>query len=684
MPILEAPENALVIPFGYQRAGSQAVGPSCDIRHHEPVDAAGNNSVEDWIDRLRADVLGLSVRVLTIHIPDARLDDFDAITDTLTITDTGGLTGSDVRTYAVRTISRTGNIARIVLPGDAEYNQDDHIYNAADTFITQSAGGPMATVAGVVGTGDWLFTDAALSAGPAAYDEFLTLADVPDFVQFRGDWHQSNTYNRGDIVFVRNGFFRCLTDSHRSGQGPYGDQTNWIAVQILQGAWEDSWFQAGMIVTHGGNYWQAISQVNRGDPEPGADDNVKWLRNNNFTPAEIAAMVPGLLAGNVRTFALTSSSDLVPASRIDSAIARVSQIPTVPTVPAASNATPTKVGESGETSGDLVTTAYARANHKHELTAAVKTILARVPTAASAAIAGKAWRANAAGVPGWRDVGGGFSGAWADLTGRPTLQNLDKASNADVDAETDDADYMTVAKVFRAIGRRVKNASTSVRGIVQLARNEDVDSTETDTTRVPDVARVKRMINRLKFDGHWTSLTGTPAFTATSYGNQIQFSLGGSGPTLGAPTSTQAGIMTSSDKVKLDKIKYIQNPQLLPVLQFVRNTGGAQMQSGPDQVLDENVMFGFVQIDAPGQTPIFGPDNEDYVMHWRMLNDLPTAAAGSTTRVGKMVPYTYWPLTADAPVVRYIQLAKTDAGLPLRWVAGDTTAAFRLRVWCWT
>ena len=666
MTVLTAPENTLIVPYGFQRAGSQGTGQSDDIRHGTPVDAIGNNSVSDWINQLRADILGVSVRILTIHIPTVRFDDFDAITNTIKITDTGGLTGANVRTYAVRSISRAGNIARIVLPGDAEYNQDDHIYNASDTFITQSAGSPMATVAGVVGTGDWLFTDSLLSAGAAAYDEFLTLEDVPNFVQFRGDWHHDNTYNQGDIVWVRNGFFRCLTDNHRSGQGPYGDQTNWIAVQILQGAWEDSWFQAGMIVTHGGNYWQAIEQVNRGDPAPGADDNVKWLRNNNFTPAEISAMVPSL----VEAWAILGNATLIPANQIHGDIARVSQIPTIPTLPAASNTTPTKVGESGETSGDLVTTAYARANHRHELAQAVKDILARVPSITGSAQANRSWRTNNAGVPGWR----------AD----PASSVPAKASDADVDAETDDTDYMTVAKVFRAIGRKVKNASTSVRGIVQLARNEDVDASETDTTRVPDVARVKRMINRLKFDGRWTSLTGTPAFTATRYGNQIQFSLGGSGPTLGGPTATQAGIMTADDKVKLDKIKYIQNLPAIPVLQYIRNTGGAQMQGGPTGVFDDDVMFGFVQIDAPSATPIFGPDNEDYVMHWRMLNDLPVTTAGSTTRVGKLVPYTYWPLTADEPVVRYVQLAKTAEGLPLRWIGENTVNVFRLRVWCWT
>ena len=72
-----------------------------------------------------------------------------------------------------------------------------------------------------------------------------------------------------------------------------------------------------------------------------------------------------------------------------------------------------------------------------------------------------------------------------------------KASQADIDDETDDDDFTTTAKVFRAIARKVKNASTTIRGIVLLARNEDVDASETDTSRVLTVASAKRLIARI-------------------------------------------------------------------------------------------------------------------------------------------------------------------------------------------
>ena len=94
------------------------------------------------------------------------------------------------------------------------------------------------------------------------------------------------------------------------------------------------------------------------------------------------------------------------------------------------------------------------------------------------------------------------------VDGKVSGAALTKASNADVDGETDDSDYMTVLRTFRAIARKVKEASATVRGIVLLARNEDVASTETDTTRIPTIANVKTLINRLFLPKAGGTLTG--------------------------------------------------------------------------------------------------------------------------------------------------------------------------------
>ena len=99
-------------------------------------------------------------------------------------------------------------------------------------------------------------------------------------------------------------------------------------------------------------------------------------------------------------------------------------------------------------------------------------------------------------------AGTGTGGPAVDQTARDAAARAlaaipDKASNADVDGESDDSDYVTVLKVFRAIARKVKAATTSAAGIVTLARNEDVDASESDTSRVPDVSKVKRLVERI-------------------------------------------------------------------------------------------------------------------------------------------------------------------------------------------
>ena len=109
----------------------------------------------------------------------------------------------------------------------------------------------------------------------------------------------------------------------------------------------------------------------------------------------------------------------------------------------------------------------------------------------------------------------------------------DRASNTDVDAiaatngdldgiqataqaALDDADYLTVRKMVRALQRVIKTASTTLRGVVLLARAEDVASSETDTSRVLTVARGKDLIHRVVPDvtGHGVDQTARDAADA--------------------------------------------------------------------------------------------------------------------------------------------------------------------------
>jgi len=85
----------------------------------------------------------------------------------------------------------------------------------------------------------------------------------------------------------------------------------------------------------------------------------------------------------------------------------------------------------------------------------------------------------------------------AFINNKPTIPTVpDKASNSDVDGETDDTDYTTVAKVFRAIGRKVRDASKTARGIIEIAANSELD-TGTDDERAVTPLGVNRMVERL-------------------------------------------------------------------------------------------------------------------------------------------------------------------------------------------
>ena len=93
------------------------------------------------------------------------------------------------------------------------------------------------------------------------------------------------------------------------------------------------------------------------------------------------------------------------------------------------------------------------------------------------------------------DPGEKVANAEVDAVGS-TDADLD-ALSAVAQAGLDDEKFTTVRKVVRLLARVLKTASTTLRGVVLLARNEDLDASETDTSRVPTVAGVKRLLARL-------------------------------------------------------------------------------------------------------------------------------------------------------------------------------------------
>ena len=92
-----------------------------------------------------------------------------------------------------------------------------------------------------------------------------------------------------------------------------------------------------------------------------------------------------------------------------------------------------------------------------------------------------------------------------DVPDKATVAALNAVDSTDTDLSTDldaantadDDGFLTVRRTLRLLQRLIKTASTTLRGVVLIARNTDVDSTLTDTSRVLTVAQGLRLIQRV-------------------------------------------------------------------------------------------------------------------------------------------------------------------------------------------
>ncbi|MCY3730053.1 MAG: hypothetical protein OXF98_01820, partial [Rhodospirillaceae bacterium] len=97
------------------------------------------------------------------------------------------------------------------------------------------------------------------------------------------------------------------------------------------------------------------------------------------------------------------------------------------------------------------------------------------------------------------DIAAGSGGTKATTTDADTVGQTGTALSTSLTSRStlDDAKFMTLRMVMRVLQRVLKTASTTLRGVVLLARNADVDATETDPSRVLQVTTAKRLIERL-------------------------------------------------------------------------------------------------------------------------------------------------------------------------------------------
>jgi len=449
--ILSDIANALKVPHAFRRAGMQTVALAEDIKVETTVDAAGNNSVQDHLDLLRArggfrgswdvdatyaygeivvDYRNLYSLRVNGHTGGARPLENGSDWAILTVYQGNWTSGE---TYPFRGIVRHNGVLYIAhnssVSGTTSPDMDSTNWGALEGTTDAAILALIHDWAEAGNTDEIPWAKLPFSAPPSTSGD---TGKVPTYVfgsgllwrqpptgQYQGDWSPTATYNEGNVVFARNSFFRCLTEGHLSGYGPFSDPTNWAPVTIFGGDWSVNYWQAGMITEHNNHFWMALEQVTNTDPEPGSDTDTKWMRLDNFTLAEIQS---GLLPSLVKAYARIGNTTLIPAGDIHTDIARTSQIP------AGGSSTPLKVGESGEAVG---TGGYARQNHKHELTSDVKNKLARVPAASSSSTASQVWRCNSAGTPGWRDVSE-FSGNYNDLSNKPTIPSPGSATPSKV------------------------------------------------------------------------------------------------------------------------------------------------------------------------------------------------------------------------------------------------------------
>ncbi|MCY4259915.1 MAG: hypothetical protein OXC91_06595 [Rhodobacteraceae bacterium] len=349
MPALSSIVNEVQIPHTFRRAGTQPVAQASDIVSSHPADSGGNNDVDAQLGLLlaRGGFRGIWNATATYRLfelvsnagnlyacrvnghsggvnPEANPSDWAIVT----AFQGNWFSGSNPRGAIVE------HNSNLYLAKQAILGSDPAPDDAANVKWSLMGEDNNTATWAVIGNTDIIpWAKSPMPEPPETpglvpqiqADNSVSWVNITD--NFRGDWSASNTYGRADVVFARSNFFRCLTNNHRSGTGPYGDPDNWEPVSIFVGDWEANYYPVGMVVEENNNFWMSIDAVVPSDPAPSHADNTKWLRLSNYTLTEINALATTIIDNQVQGWAQIGTNLLVPHNNIDARIARTDQIP---------------------------------------------------------------------------------------------------------------------------------------------------------------------------------------------------------------------------------------------------------------------------------------------------------------------------------------------------------------------
>ena len=139
--------------------------------------------------------------------------------------------------------------------------------------------------------------------------EWQNRLSIPD------DWSEianGTAIALGKVVEHGGGYYGAITAHSKSSTGPDGDAANWVLLSNYRGAWVDAWYPVGSFVTHSGLPYIATAAVVRGNPQPNAAANTKWLQLGASPIAVVIASsntsIPASANGN--TYVHTGSSNI--------------------------------------------------------------------------------------------------------------------------------------------------------------------------------------------------------------------------------------------------------------------------------------------------------------------------------------------------------------------------------------